>query len=558
MDSFYTKKGVGWSDDKINRIFKTKSQEEAGVKVMGTSKELEEAHIQLATMKSIMMSKTQSDQKRFMIQCQTREYEPRNSTMRKRHPTIFRGEVYEFEAISDLVLSMPYKFVNRLKEDVWTPLDKTWLKRLENHLKDCEKTSIKQIRLVRKTEAPNYTQNHETENPYDFENNIIYEIILVDDTKLNIKYGQICDFVSDEEWINGEINCLSDIGSKRIVTLSWGAKTKDSEDPSCQQLKIGDLVTVSNQGDKWIHHAKIISINYDFLTAVVRWESNSKTNTVNLTDCELYDPTVTTNQRKRKSTEFYTDTSVCEKDKNATSLKNRFYLRENQTKLCAEGSIGNLMNALNCSEEEMTDYWLLATSDLNSIMNALSESEVPKSIMNGAKEVDSIEKCLWILRKKFNFATTTKLKVGCFQNIKQSLAALAKMKFPVVISVESTRTMYNHVVVVWNEVVFDYEAKYTYPLTEDSLRNVCGNNTSFTKITSGYGIFPSKEVRNSLANAHIEDWGGTEYYSSNGMLKKYFLNKNTKKLELPFEYKLAKQVPHDADTASNKRYRKPD
>ncbi|MFN9905156.1 MAG: hypothetical protein ACK56F_03390, partial [bacterium] len=83
-------------------------------------------------------------------------------------------------------------------------------------------------------------------------------------------------------------------------------------------------------------------------------------------------------------------------------------------------------------------------------------------------------------------------------------------------------------------------------MMEDSLRNVCGNNTSFTKITSGYGIFPSKEVRNYLANAHIEDWGGTEYYSSNGMLKKYFLSKNTKKKELPYQYKkLGQQVPHD-------------
>ena len=62
MDSFYTKRGVGWSDDKINRLFERKSQEEEGVKVMGTSKELEEAHIQLATMKLIMMSKTQSDE----------------------------------------------------------------------------------------------------------------------------------------------------------------------------------------------------------------------------------------------------------------------------------------------------------------------------------------------------------------------------------------------------------------------------------------------------------------------------------------------------------------
>jgi len=136
--------------------------------------------------------------------------------------------------------------------------------------------------------------------------------------------------------------------------------------------------------------------------------------------------------------------------------------------------------------------------------------------------------------------------VACFQNIKQSLAALAEIKFPVVISVESTHAMYNHVVVVWNELVFDYETKYTYPLTKDSLRNVCSNNTSFTKITSGYGIFPSKEVRNSSANVHIEDWGGTEYYSSNGTLKKYFLSKTSNKKDMPFHYRRTNiTVPYD-------------
>jgi hypothetical protein len=47
------------------------------------------------------------------------------------------------------------------------------------------------------------------------------------------------------------------------------------------------------------------------------------------------------------------------------------------------------------------------------------------------------------------------------------------------ILVESKAAAYQHVVVVWREMVIDYESKYTYPLTEDTLRQICGVNTTF-------------------------------------------------------------------------------
>ena len=56
---------------------------------------------------------------------------------------------------------------------------------------------------------------------------------------------------------------------------------------------------------------------------------------------------------------------------------------------------------------------------------------------------------------------------------------LEQMKFPVLIGVSSTLSSYDHVVVVWNGIVIDYELMYTYPLTEESLRQVCGKNTTF-------------------------------------------------------------------------------
>jgi hypothetical protein len=76
---------------------------------------------------------------------------------------------------------------------------------------------------------------------------------------------------------------------------------------------------------------------------------------------------------------------------------------------------------LHCSKEDMELFLELATSDLQSIMKSLKESNVSQNVLTPGLEIDSIEKYLWILHKKFNFATTTKVKVSCFQSLKPTL-----------------------------------------------------------------------------------------------------------------------------------------
>ncbi len=76
--------------------------------------------------------------------------------------------------------------------------------------------------------------------------------------------------------------------------------------------------------------------------------------------------------------------------------------------------------------------------------------------------------------------------------MKQSLKALLEIKFPMLISVESKFVAYQHVVVVWREMVIDYDSMYMYPLTEDTLRQICGVNTTFQQISCGYGIYLQK------------------------------------------------------------------
>jgi hypothetical protein len=105
-------------------------------------------------------------------------------------------------------------------------------------------------------------------------------------------------------------------------------------------------------------------------------------------------------------------------------------------------------------------------------MKSLNESFVPKAVLTPSLGSNLIQKCLGILCKKFKFQTKKKIIYKHFQCLKQSLKALLEIKFPKLISVESEFATYHHVVVVWREMVIDYESKYTYPLTEDTSRKI--------------------------------------------------------------------------------------
>ena len=96
--------------------------------------------------------------------------------------------------------------------------------------------------------------------------------------------------------------------------------------------------------------------------------------------------------------------------------------------------------------------------------------------------------------------------------MKRSVSYLSRLKFQVIILVDSKLANYEHVVNVWRNMVIDYESEYIYKFTEDSLRQLCGENTTFQKITSGYGLFPPKEVRALVTSIDVSNWGISQYY----------------------------------------------
>ncbi len=58
---------------------------------------------------------------------------------------------------------------------------------------------------------------------------VIYDIVQTNGLKFSVKYSQKNDIIGDKEWVDGEMNTLSNIGSHRIVNLSFGAKKKEKK-----------------------------------------------------------------------------------------------------------------------------------------------------------------------------------------------------------------------------------------------------------------------------------------------------------------------------------------
>ncbi len=227
---------------------------------------------------------------------------------------------------------------------------------------------------------------------------------------------------------------------------------------------------------------------------MIRWETTRKIDFVDVGDLKQFSIENST-PRKQKSTDFFSPLSgkkiaSYEQRQNDRSdmqrcTKNKFYLVKNSSKLCAEGAIGNLMNVLHCHEIEVNQFYAIVKSPMHLILETLNESSVPKAMLKSSVECDSIQKSLWILCKQFKFSTTKLLRIECFKNLKKIIDILGEVKFPLIKSVMGTHAYYHHVVVVWRRMIIGYKSEYTFPLTNDSLRQICGVNTSFAGISCG-------------------------------------------------------------------------
>jgi hypothetical protein len=108
-------------------------------------------------------------------------------------------------------MCMPFDFIDGLKNKNWTRIDHKWLARLMKHLKKAQSSNIKQIRFIRHIGRLDIYDNL---REYEVEDDCyIYEVILENNLTHYVSFGQINDLVGDEEWLQGEGNCLCNIAS---------------------------------------------------------------------------------------------------------------------------------------------------------------------------------------------------------------------------------------------------------------------------------------------------------------------------------------------------------
>ncbi len=174
------------------------------------------------------------------------EYEESNATIRARHPKLFKDDTYKFEASKDLLMCMPFDFIDRLKDKKWTRIDHKWLARLMKHLKKAQSSNIKQIRFIRHIGRLDIYANS---RDYEIEDDcFIYEVILENDLPHYVSFGQIYDIIGDEELLQGEGTCLCNITSSQIISLSLGAIKKESTNFDALCICESDRVSVENHG----------------------------------------------------------------------------------------------------------------------------------------------------------------------------------------------------------------------------------------------------------------------------------------------------------------------
>jgi hypothetical protein len=94
-------------------------------------------------MRHIKVVQTNSNERAFVIQCVMDQYEKSNATIQARHPKLFKNDTYIFDASKELVMRMPFDFINGLKDKKWTHIDNKWLVKLAKHLKKAQRSNIK-------------------------------------------------------------------------------------------------------------------------------------------------------------------------------------------------------------------------------------------------------------------------------------------------------------------------------------------------------------------------------------------------------------------------------
>jgi hypothetical protein len=132
MLTIYDNKGDGWSTVNHWKYFWSDNphNDDQVQPLMTMLHQYKENMFLLSTMYKIKKIVPTKNCRQFWIKCFMKNYERGNNAIRKRHRTLFKDTInhqYNFPASIELVMSLPYQFVDSLKSEVWQKLPSPWL-----------------------------------------------------------------------------------------------------------------------------------------------------------------------------------------------------------------------------------------------------------------------------------------------------------------------------------------------------------------------------------------------------------------------------------------------
>ena len=162
--------------------------------------------------------------------------------------------------------------------------------------------------------------------------------------------------------------------------------------------------------------------------------------------------------------------------------------------------------------QDALQFKRLSALDEKSLLKELNEKRVPKKIKTGdGSGRDEFERCLWLLRERFNCHVTQPVRADQFGSVELLVQNAKRVKFPLVLSIEITNSPYNHVICLWRNMIIDFEEDTTIRLTENNIRYSFGQSSRFLRVVRGYGIFPSRNMKKLCRALDIKEWGDSNY-----------------------------------------------
>ena len=146
---------------------------------------------------------------------------------------------------------------------------------------------------------------------------------------------------------------------------------------------------------------------------------------------------------------------------------NFWFDNDSFSKWCVEGAVSNLLCQL-LSINDAATFKQLAICNGEQLITARNVRSIPQIVLSKTGQIDAVEKCMWILKECFNCRRSLFLKPQHFRTTQMLVTNLSKISFPVIVSVVGCFSSYNHVVVLWKNMIIDIENEYPFELTVDN------------------------------------------------------------------------------------------